>query len=578
VPRKNGFSVVLLVAVLAALGLWLRWLSIPLPPPSVSRNIQITHDGLVKTNLATDGSNLYFTELSGDNSIISKVAATGGPVSKFPVTFPYTQLVDVSAARASLLAAEIKAGPASESPLWNYPLEGGPAHRFGDITGQGGAWSPDGQHVLVVKGSSLFVTDANGGAPQELAKVDGTPYHPRYSPDGKRIRFSVGSLELNTSTIWEVNSDGTALHAFLPNWSGVISKCCGSWTADGHYYVFQGTEKAIGSIAHLWAFSEPSGTFEKKRIEELAKLTQGSISYARPVPSPDNKKIWALGLNVRTAVVKYDPASGKYVPFLSGVSATDLDFSPDGQWVAYVSVPEGTLWRSRVDGSQAQQLTFSAGRAALPRWSPDGKQIAYIDVEEGKPWAIYIVPANGGTPQLLLAEKLTQIDVNWSSDGNTLIFGRVTQHNAEGLSIVAYDLKTHELTAIPGSEGLFSPRVSPDGHYMAAISGDLTKLMLYDIQAKKWTTWQTLDSGAVNYPVWASDSKSIYFDDLVSGEGAYSRARLGDSRAEQVFLQKGFERYLGPFGPWSGRSPDGSALFIQDVSAREVYELRVNLP
>jgi Tol biopolymer transport system component len=578
VPRKNGFAVVLLIAVLAALGFWLHWLSTPLPPPSVTGNVQITHDGLVKTDLASDGSNLYFTEMSGDNSIISKVAATGGTVTKFPTSFPNGQLIDVSPARSSVLVAEIKAGPASEWPFWNYPLEGGPAQRFGDISGQGGAWSQDGQRVLFVKGSSLFVTDANGGAAKELAKVNGTPYDPSYSPDGKRIRFSVGNVEMNTSTIWEVNSDGTGLHPFLPGWSGAVSKCCGSWTANGHYYVFQATEKALGSIAQLWAYSEPSGTLEKKRIEELAKLTQGTISFAHPVPSPDNKKIWALGLNVRTSVVKYEPASGKYVPFLSGVSATDLDFSPDGQWVAYVSIPEGNLWRSRVDGSQPQQLTSSAGRAALPRWSPDGKQIAYIDVEEGKPWAIYTVPAAGGTPQLLLAEKLTQIDVNWSSDGNTIIFGRVTQHNAEGLNIVAYDLKTHELTTIPGSEGFFSPRVSPDGHYMAAISGDLTKLMLYDMQTKKWNTWQTLETGAVNYPVWAADSKSIYFDDLVSGEGAYSRAKIGDSHAEQVFLQKGIERYLGPFGPWSGRAPDGSVLFVQDVSTREVYELQTNLP
>jgi Tol biopolymer transport system component len=578
VPRQNGSALLVLLILLAAAGLSFWWLNSPLPPPTVSTHNQITNDGLVKTNLASDGSNLYFTELSNTTSRISKVAASGGTVSKFPVSFPNVQLLDTSVTRSSLLAAELKSGPLSESPFWTVPLDGGPAQRFGDITGQDGVWSPDGQHVVFVKGSSLFITDTNGGPAKELQKVAGTPYYPRYSPDGKRIRFSVGNLEQNTSTIWEMNSDGTELHAFLPAWHGVNSKCCGSWTADGHYYIFQATETALGSIAHLWAFSEPSGRFEKKRIEQLAKLTQGSISFARPIPSPDNKKIWALGLNVRGAVVRYDPESGKYLPFLSGVSATDLDFSPDGQWVAYVSIPEGSLWRCRIDGSQLQQLTFSTGRAALPRWSPDGKQIAYINVEEGKPWAIYIVPESGGTPQLLFAEKLTQIDINWSADGSKIIYGRITQHNAEGLSIVAYDLKTNELSTIPGSEGLFSPRVSPDGRYMAAITGDLTKLMLYDMNTKKWTTWQTLDTGAVNYPVWSSDSKSIYFDDLVSGEGAYSRAKVGETHSEQVFLQKGIERYLGPFGPWSGRAPDGSVLFVQDVSTREVYELKANLP
>jgi Tol biopolymer transport system component len=156
-------------------------------------------------------------------------------------------------------------------------------------------------------------------------------------------------------------------------------------------------------------------------------------------------------------------------------------------------------------------------------------------VQPGQPWAIFIVPAEGGASQRLLSEKLTQIDVNWSSDGNKIIFGRVTQHSAEGLSIVVYDLKTHELSDIPGSAGLFSPRLSPNGRYIAAISGDLTKLKLYDTKVKHWSDWQTLDSGAVNYPVWSSDSESIYFDDLVSGEGAYCRAKVGENHFEQIY-------------------------------------------
>jgi Tol biopolymer transport system component len=456
-------------------------------------------------------------------------------------------------------------------------LNGGAAQRFGQLTGQEGVWAPDGQHVLLVKGSSLFIADANGGSPTVLVSVKGTPYYPRYSPDGKRIRFSVGDITQNTSSIWEVDSDGSGLHAFLPDWRDVSSKCCGTWTADGRYYIFQATENMLGSNGGLFALAEPAGRFERKRIAKPVKLTEGTISFSRPVPAADNKRIWAMGLNIRGAVVAYDPASGKFVPFLSGISASDLDFSTDGQWVAYVSIPDRTLWRCKMDGSQRMQLTFSA-KAALPRWSPDGKQIAYVKVEEGKPWAIYVVSAEGGASLPLVQEKLTQIDINWSHDGDKIIFGRITQHNSEGLSIVAYDSKTHEVSTIPGSEGLFSPRLSPDGRYLAALSGDLTKLMLYDMQSQKWSQWQTLVSGALNYPVWSPDSKSIYFDDLLSGEGAYCRAKVGESHYEHVFLQKGIERHLGPFGLWSGRAPDGSVLFVQEASTREIYELQVDLP
>ena len=577
-PRRNFSAFLFAIVLLLAIGYWSLWLHGAPVPPRVTGSSQITHDGLVKMNLASDGSSLYFTELSEKSSIISKVAATGGDVSKFQVTFPSVQLLDVSPAHSSLLAAENKARPSSEYPFWICPLNGSPAQRFGDLTGQEAVWAPDGQHVLLVKGSGLFIADANGGPVKELVSVQGTPFYPRFSPDGKRVRFSVGDVSRNTSSIWEMNSDGSGLHALLPDWQDVSSKCCGSWTADGRYYIFQATENAMGSSGNLFGLAEPAGRFERKKVEQPVRLTQGSISFSRPVPAADSKRIWTLGLSIRGAVVKYDPASGKYLPFLAGISASDLDFSPDGQWVSYVSIPEGTLWRCRIDGSQQKQLTFSSGRAALPRWSPDGKQIAYINVKGGIPWAIQIVPTDGGASQLLVSEKLTQIDVNWSLDGDKIIFGRITERKPEGLRIQVYDLKTHELSAIPGSEGLFSPRLSPDGHYIAALSANLTKLMLYDTRTQKWSQWQTLQSGALNYPVWSPDSKSIYFDDLVSGEGAYCRAKVGESHYEHVFLQKGIERYLGPFGLWSGRAPDGSALFVQEASVREIYELQVDLP
>ena len=155
-------------------------------------------------------------------------------------------LLDVSTVHSSLLAAENTAGPSSGNPFWVYPLQGGPARRFGNLTGQEALWTPDHQHVLLVKGSSLFITTATGAPLKKLVTVEGTPYFPRFSPDGKRIRFSIGDIVQGTSSIWEVNGDGTDLHPLLSDWKDVSSKCCGSWTPDGRYYIFQATENALG--------------------------------------------------------------------------------------------------------------------------------------------------------------------------------------------------------------------------------------------------------------------------------------------------------------------------------------------
>jgi Tol biopolymer transport system component len=578
VSRKIVYALLPVSILVLAVAAWSFWTNLPPRPPTLVVGKQRTHDGLAKTNLASDGGNLYFTELSGARSVISRVPAAGGDVSAYPLAFPSAQLLDVSPSHTELLAAENTNGSYAERPVWLSPLHGGAPKRFGAFTGQEAVWSPDGQHVLIIKGSSLLLAPAEGSPAKELVTVQGTPYYPRYSPDGQRIRFSVGDLASNTSSIWEVRSDGSDLHPLFPDWQGIATECCGSWTAKGRYYVFQATKTELGSTAELWGLGEAASPFGRKRYRQPVELTQGAISFGRPTPAADNEKIWAIGLLLRGTVVKYDAKSAQFTPFLSGISATDLDFSPDGQWVAYVSVPDGALWRSRLDGTERLQLTFGARRAALPRWSHDGKHLAYVNVLTGRPWAISIVSAGGGASQPLLAEDNSEVDINWSLADDKIIFGRITQRKAAGLSIESYDLKARTFSSIPGSEGLFSPRLSPDGRYIAALSANLTKLMLYDTQTQKWSEWQTLASGALNYPVWAADSKSIYFDDLVSGEGAYCRAKVGESHYEHVFTEQGLDRYFGLMGLWSGRAPDGSTLFVKDASTSEVFELEANLP
>ena len=51
------------------------------------------------------------------------------------------------------------------------------------------------------------------------------------------------------------------------------------------------------------------------------------------------------------------------------------------------------------------------------------------------------------------------------------------------------DLATHQVTAIPGSENLYSPRWSPDGQYLAALPDDSKKLLLFSFKTQKWSDW-----------------------------------------------------------------------------------------
>jgi Tol biopolymer transport system component len=112
--------------------------------------------------------------------------------------------------------------------------------------------------------------------------------------------------------------------------------------------------------------------------------------------------------------VRYDAKSQHFVPYFSGISAVKLEFSKDGQWVAYVSYPDGTLWRSKVDGTERLQLTSSLLFALQPQWSPDGKQIAFSGIMPGKSLHVYIVSAEGGVPKQVTKGDSDELFPNWS--------------------------------------------------------------------------------------------------------------------------------------------------------------------
>jgi Tol biopolymer transport system component len=532
--------------------------------PNFSITNQITHDGLAKSAVLSDGAALYVTELKDGHQVISMIVPGTLQQSTIPTPFADVRAMDVSPDHKSLLVSPLHAGLRSRE-LWTVPLNLMASTRLGGMAADDAAWSPDGEQLVSVKGHEIWINSSRRRNSRKLALLKGRPFSPRFSPDGQRIRFSVSDVETNTSDLWELGSDGSNLHELLPGWNKPHSICCGVWSKNGESYIFQATQSSSATFTTLWALANQGG--------EPTQLTDGPMSFGSPWPGPENTQIWALGVKPTAEVVKYDPASQTFTTVLSGISATDLDFSPDSTWVSYVSIPDGTLWRSRADGSERLQLTFAPERAALPKWAPNGKEIAYVSIRTGQPSQIMRIRMQGDQPSPVFAENRGQIDANWSADGQKMVFGSVA--GATSLSISLLDLRTHKLTTIPGSDGLFSPRLSPDGRYIAALSPDFTKVMLFDFRTRQWSTWLTEPAGAVSYPMWSADSKSICFDDLVTDEESIRRVNLGDDHTERVFALHGIDRYPGPFGLWSGRTPDGLWMFVRDRSTQEVYSLNL---
>jgi Tol biopolymer transport system component len=243
-----------------------------------------------------------------------------------------------------------------------------------------------------------------------------------------------------------------------------------------------------------------------------------------------------------------------------------------------VSIPDYTLWRSRVDGSERLQLTYPPMAALLPRWSPDGTRIAYSTADLGKPFKIFLISAQGGAPEELLPENAQEVDASWSADGTQIAFGRLPVGDLEGVNIQVADVKSHTASTLSGSDGLFSPRWSPDGRYVAAIGAQgSTKLMLYDFRAKQWSDWFT-EANNITYLEWSSNSQYLSWDNFGTAHPACRRIKVGEHQAQDVFAIKGLHRYVGILGSWSGEAPDGSRIFTRDLSTQDVYALDVDLP
>jgi Tol biopolymer transport system component len=367
--------------------------------------------------------------------------------------------------------------------------------------------------------------------------------------------------------LWEVAGDGTGLHPLLAGWNNPAAECCGNWTPDGKYFVFQSGRNGKRDI---WAVPEKGDLFPKTSPEPV-QLTTALMDTLSPVPSRDGKKLFVIGALPRGELVRFDSKSGQWVPYLSGISAEGVDFSRDGQWVTYVTHPEGTLWRSKLDGSERLQLTFPPVGALLPRWSPDGRQIAFTAIIPGKPDNLYLVSAEGGSLQPLTQEEYNQGDPSWSADGSKLVFHSIREPES-GIRLL--DLRTHQVSKLSGSEGLFSPRWSPDGRYIAAMTRDSQRLMLYDFTSQKWVELAKLP---MEYPCWSRDGKYVYFDLISQSDLAVYRVRISDRKLERVVSLKGLRRAL-TIGRWAGLAPDDSPLVLRDVGSQEIYALDWEAP
>jgi dipeptidyl aminopeptidase/acylaminoacyl peptidase len=138
-------------------------------------------------------------------------------------------------------------------------------------------------------------------------------------------------------------------------------------------------------------------------------------------------------------------------------------------------------------------------------------------------------------------------------------------------------MNTRQLSKLPSSEGLQSPRWSPDGRYIAAHNlGLQNRLLLFDFTTQKWT--ELLSGKRAGGPHWSRDGKYIYFLSTLEGGRAIFRVGIGDRKVELWASLKGSRLAAGVFGAWIGWTLDDQPLMLRDVGTQDIYALEWQTP
>ncbi len=323
---------------------------------------------------------------------------------------------------------------------------------------------------------------------------------------------------------------------------------------------------------------------------------------SRPRIAPDGQRVAFVTTTIDASKHEYRSSiwvapvnGGEAQRFTSGTAnASSPVWSPDSRWLAFVSERESEatgkdakkqgkgkpqIWLLPVGGGEARQLTFMEHGAASPVWSPDSKRLLFSaevgpadeETEEGKPlpkvrvidrlWYrldgvgfiyerrshLFLVDANGGTPQQLTDGDWDDGDAAWSPDGTQIVFA--SNHAEDRWRILGADIYTLQIQdnaagelrcLTDGTLSCGSPAWSPDGKtiaflasskvhsgghtYLYSIASDADKQAPqnlskdFDGTCMDWTNSDIGDEHLMPSPVWSADGTSLYV--LASLHGA----------------------------------------------------------
>lgn len=511
-----------------------------------------------------------------------QTSVEGGAIQRTPTPFDNTRIFDLSPDHSEFLIGQLT-HRGEETALWLWPVQGGAPRRLGDVIAQEAVWSPVGDLIAYVHDESIELTDPQGNHVRELARFHPAPHALVWSPDGKRLRFTQTNLLEGTDSMWEIGLEQPPNpRRVLPEGQHGPHEGTGTWLGGGNYFAFSSgvdlrASLAVDTQASLWIMDETRGLFRRHTGQPI-QLTKGPIAFDHPDALQNGKRIFAIGSHNEYQLLRIDPKTSAKTAMLAESGATDMDFSLDGQWVVYAARENGTLWKSRIDGSNKVQLTAGATGAFAPHWSPDQKQILFTGFLLDSQPRLYVVSADGGAPKNVLPSnnKWASVSGDWRTDGRQIVLDVQEMESNREPDIRILDLESGKLTKLLDSDGLIEPRWSADGRYIAALNPTKKQVWLYDCRRDHWSVL-----AEANFPSalrWSPSGDALYFQDVDEVEESIFRVPMATRETERVLgladvLSAGAARAI-----FTGLSPDGSVYVTVDHGDVDVYAVDLALP